>query len=234
APAEIAALPPDLQNQMQQFRIAHRRIARSSDTRTLIAAVVPKNTACEVNASTIYLTGYATEATKLYLCALLNSFVLDVVIRQKVATTLNMFYLYSLPIPRLSAGNPYFDAIVPRAARLVCTRPEFAPLWESVMGTASPPTSPLVPLSVHGEGMTGTSPSLRAERGSGLTGGSGGEVDRERQRLRDEIDALVAHLYGLSRDDYAHILASFPLVFPDTDAGHIRMAAVLAAYDAAG
>lgn len=40
------------------------------------------------------------------------------------------------------------------------------------------------------------------------------EIEALRQRLRDEIDALVAHLYGLSREDFAHILSTFPLVFP--------------------
>ena len=43
---------------------------------------------------------------------------------------------------------------------------------------------------------------------------SGATDPAERQRLRDEIDAIVAHLYGLSRADFAHILGTFPLVFP--------------------
>lgn len=30
--------------------------------------------------------------------------------------------------------------------------------------------------------------------------------------------AYVAHLYGLSRSDFDHILGTFPLVFPDTEA----------------
>jgi hypothetical protein len=34
----------------------------------------------------------------------------------------------------------------------------------------------------------------------------------ERARLRAEIDGLVAHLYGLTEEEFAHILASFPLV----------------------
>ena len=53
----------------------------------------------------------------------------------------------------------------------------------------------------------------------------------ERQRLRDEIDALVAHLYGLTRDEFDHILGTFPLVFPDSDEGRARRAALLAVYD---
>jgi hypothetical protein len=40
----------------------------------------------------------------------------------------------------------------------------------------------------------------------------------------------VAHLYGLSRDEFAHILAAFPLVFPDNAAGQQKKAALLAVY----
>ena len=39
------------------------------------------------------------------------------------------------------------------------------------------------------------------------------------------------HLYGLSRDDFAHILGTFPLVFPDDDAGEAKKEALLAVYD---
>ncbi len=53
----------------------------------------------------------------------------------------------------------------------------------------------------------------------------------ERQRLRDEIDAIVAHLYGLSRGDFDHILGTFPLFFPDTDAGKAKRSTLLAVYD---
>ena len=70
-----------------------------------------------------------------------------------------------LLLPRLTPGNPYFDAIVPRAARLTCTRPEFAGLWEEVMGEPW-------------------------DEAKGVIDPAG------RQALRDELDALVAHLYG--------------------------------------
>jgi hypothetical protein len=53
----------------------------------------------------------------------------------------------------------------------------------------------------------------------------------KRQHLRGEIDALVAHLYGLSRDEFAHILGAFPLVFPDNAAGKQKKAALLAVYE---
>ncbi len=196
----IAAQPEDKQAQLNTYRVVHRRIASATNERTLISAIVPPHTACEVNATVILIQDDVDERIKFYVCALLNSFVLDYVIRYKIATTLNMFYLYQLPVPRLTPGNPYFDAIVSRAARLTCTTADFAELWQTVMG----------------EPWNATKAAT---------------VPAERQHLRDELDALVAHLYRLTRDDFAHILGTFPLVFPNDDAGERKKAALLAVYD---
>ena len=35
-----------------------------------------------------------------------------------------------------------------------------------------------------------------------------------RAKLRAELDGLIAHLYGLTESEFAHILTTFPLV-PD-------------------
>jgi len=37
-------------------------------------------------------------------------------------------------------------------------------------------------------------------------------IDAERARLRAELDGLIAHLYGLTEAEFAHILGTFPLV----------------------
>jgi hypothetical protein len=68
----------------------------------------------------------------IFLCALLNSFVLDYVLRARMTTNLNLFYLYQLPIPRLSAKDQAFAPIVERAAKLICTTPEFDELAKEV------------------------------------------------------------------------------------------------------
>jgi hypothetical protein len=34
----------------------------------------------------------------------------------------------------------------------------------------------------------------------------------ERARLRAELDGLIAHLYGLTEAEFAHVLSTFPLV----------------------
>ena len=184
-------------NDYQRARLVFRDIARSTDERSYIAAVVPPN----VFVGNTGIVETKTQGTEMvFLLAMLNSFSNDHLIRYKIGTHVNIFYAKQLPLPRLTAGNPYFDAIVPRAARLTCTRPEFADLWAEVMSTAW-------------------------DESCGVT-----DAD-DRQQLRDEIDALVAHLYGLSREDFAHILGTFPLVFPDNEAGAAKMAALLAEYD---
>ena len=184
-----------------QYRLAFRDIASSTNERTLISAILPRKVFCNNKTPLIEPTDTDhREQIILFLSGLLNSLALDFIIRQKVSTTLNFFYMESLPMPRLTAGDPYFDAIVPRAARLTCSRPEFADLWREVMGE-------------------------EWDTSKGATSES------ERQQLRNEIDAIVAHLYGLSRDEFDHILGTFPLVFPDDEKGRVRRDALLAVYD---
>lgn len=196
---QVGNLKEDRKEQISHYRVGYRRIARTTDSRTLIAAVIPQNTICDTVAI-IENSEFFNSFLPLYLCGVFNSLVLDYVLRQKIATTVNMFYMYQLPMPRLTVGNSYFDAIVPRAARLTCTTPAFADLWQAVMG---------MPWQ---ESLAATDPG-------------------ERQRLRDELDAIVAHLYGLTRDEFAHILGTFPLVFPNDASGEQKKAALLVVYD---
>ncbi|MCK6580968.1 MAG: SAM-dependent methyltransferase [Anaerolineae bacterium] len=190
------------------YRFVYRRISNSSNERTLISSVIPKM--CFTSASVPHsLPGNAEYGHLLYLISCLNSYVLDYCIRQKVSTTINTVYLYQLPLPRLTPGNPYFAALLDRSLKLSCTSQHFADLWYEVTGMVWPNDIYICPPPRTGDL----------------------EIHTIRQRLRDESDALVAHLYGLSRDDFAHILGTFPLVFPNTSEGEAKKAALLAVYD---
>jgi hypothetical protein len=182
----------------QDYRLAHRRITGAVNERSMIACVLPPNVFCTDLAQTVRVL-HPYEVT-LYIVSAFNSFAIDYILRQKITNHIDMHFVYSLPLPRLTAGNPYFDAIVPRATRLTCTTPEFAALWQEVMGEPWDPSK-------------------------------GATDPVKRQCLRDELDALVAHLYRLTRDDFQHILGTFPLVFPDNEAGHTRKEALLTTYD---
>ncbi len=47
-------------------------------------------------------------------------------------------------------------------------------------------------------------------KGEGVQYGATDPV--ERARLRAELDGLIAHIYGLTEAEFAHILGAFPLV----------------------
>jgi hypothetical protein len=74
--------------------------------------------------------------------------------------------------------------------------------------------SKLQSISARSARLVCTSPSFdELARECGLKSHQDGATDpTERARLRAEIDGLVAHLYGLSEAEFAHVLASFPLV----------------------
>lgn len=188
---EVQVDPGDIQLDCDSYRIAFRDIARTTDARTMIAAVLPPGRFCPhtvslegVYADTIDGMGYRSvarlgERQRLYLLALFNSLVFDWVIRQTVTTHVSFFIVYGVRAPRPDRGDAKFRAIAQRAARLTCISSEFDSLAEAVE------------LDDHRDGATDPA---------------------ERARLRAEIDGLVAHLYGLSDEEFLHILATFPLV----------------------
>jgi hypothetical protein len=161
----------------QGYRLGVRSIGRSTDIRTLIVGTIPKNAYC--GNSILVLKRLSTniyDAEIIVVQAILNSFIVDFYIRQMVSANLNMFYIYQLPVPRLTKKDSIFNQIVTRAAKLICTTPEFDDLAKEV-GLESGVTNP-----------------------------------DERAEIWAELDAMVAHLYGLTYEEFQHILGTFPIV----------------------
>ena len=168
-----------------RYRIAIRRIASSTNERTLICSVLPPNSVV-VHSLFVNVDKILDPQTSVYLCAALNSFVADYFIRQQVTSNVSQFAIHLLPVPSPVASDAAFRAVVSRAARLTCTTPEFDNLAKAV--------------------------GLKALIGSARTVTYGTTDPTERAKLRAELDGLVAHLYGLSEDEFTHILETFPLV----------------------
>jgi hypothetical protein len=182
--AALGRLPDNGQLiEYQSVRLGFRDIASNTNERTLISAVLPSafcgNKVPYVRTRDDGGRQLMAATDVLFLCAIWNSFACDWFIRLKVNTTLNFFFMYDLPIPRLAASDPRFAPIVHRAALLTCTTPAFDDLARTV--------------GLHDHRDGATDPDDRA-------------------RLRAEIDGLVAHLYGLTEEEFAHVLATFPLV----------------------
>ncbi|HMF57576.1 MAG TPA: RNA-binding domain-containing protein, partial [Pyrinomonadaceae bacterium] len=161
----------------QNYRLGFRDITSSTNERTMIAGALPPSVFA---GNTIVLSKrFDNLGELLFVTAILNSFICDSIIRQKVTSHCNMFYVYQLPIPRLTEEDPEFAPIVERAAKLICTTPEFDDLAREVG------------LKDHTEGATDL---------------------EERARLRAELDGMIAHLYGLTEEEFAYVLSTFPLV----------------------
>ncbi|PSB46520.1 ATP-binding protein [Cyanosarcina cf. burmensis CCALA 770] len=164
----------------QRCRLGYRDVARNTDNRTMIASIIPPNVFV---GNTIFLSQPLVRQSELiFAVSVLNSFACDFITRQKVTAHCNIFYVYQLPVPRLTEGDRYFNDIVQRAAKLICTTPEFDELAQEVG------------LGSHQQGITD---------------------ETERAKLRAELDGMVAHLYGLTEDEFTYILTTFPLV-PET------------------
>ncbi len=168
-------------------KIAIRLIAQSTDERTLISSILPKNVVSNHNVAIVISKNINENSVlaKLYLVAVLNSFILNWLIRIEGATYIKFSSIYSLPLPKLDAETFYIKVITQHAAKLVCTSPEFDDLAKAV-------------------GLSPSTSSGRTEYGA--------TDPAERARLRAELDGLVAHLYGLTESEFVHILATFPLV----------------------
>ncbi|MEG5079763.1 hypothetical protein QUB53_03750 [Microcoleus sp. AT8-B4] len=114
----------------QCYRLAFRDVASSTNERTMISTILLPN--CFAGNTLVVSQSLTRQEDLLLIFSVLNSFACDSLIRQKVTAHCNMFYIYQTPVPRLTSGDKYFWDIVQRAAKLICTAPEFDELAQEV------------------------------------------------------------------------------------------------------
>ncbi len=165
-------LKPEKQYQ-KGYWVGYRLIARSTDHRTMIATIVPSGYVCGHSMAAIMLPDLKKMA---YLVGMLDSFVVDYLIRQKMSANINFNFFLELPVPSPEQAGAYYDQIAKKAAQLVATGEEFEQLKKE----------------------TGVSHSLTNEN--------------DRMLARAQLDVAVAKLYGITKEELAHILEKFPIV----------------------
>jgi len=108
----------------KEYRLGFRSVAASTNRRTMIATIIPRNVCC---GNSLIVTKIfdpenderlINESDLLYLCGIFNSFVFDYLLRLKVTTNLNMFFIYDMPVPRLSKYDNIYQEIVRNVASL--------------------------------------------------------------------------------------------------------------------
>jgi hypothetical protein len=185
--------------------IGLRKITRAVDLRTGTFTVLPW-TACSYSMNTITaLQGAASVAAFL---GNLNSLISDYTLRQKLGgINLAHFIVKQLPILPPNRYPPELLAfIVPRVVELTYTAWDLQPFARDVLDEVGQETWArwFEDAPIH------TSPP--PEWAAGAEPPPFVWHEERRARLRAELDALYAHLYGLSRDELAYILDTFPIV----------------------
>lgn len=155
-------------------RIAFRDVARATDTRTMIAALVPPEIVITHQAPYL-LWPKGTPRDQAFLLGVLSSRILDWYARRVVEAHLTFHLFNNFPIPDADVDDdPVARRVVEVAGRLAAVDERYAE-WAAEVG---------VPV---------------------------GSVTDEaaKQDLICELDACVAHLYGLDEDDLAVVYETF-------------------------
>ena len=106
----------------KNYRLVIRAISGNTNERTLVSAIIPKNSFITNTLNEIRI---KNNQYKLLTLSFINSFVVDYFLRLRVSASVNPKYLMSLRIPRLTEKDKYFKELVTRSAKLTCIGKEF-------------------------------------------------------------------------------------------------------------
>ena len=220
----------------ERYRLGFREIAADTNERTFIASIIPPPSPhCytirtfetyhpKLKGRNIKIRDTYPAEVLLFWAGICNSFVFDFVARIKTTNHLSTTYM-DLPLPGFDDSKLDWN-IAYNSGRLICTDSRFADLWNVVFKNYHNLHDLLLPNSTQEKYGPAHEQEIRRrlqDEGRNLTSEWGphcGVHDRlpdrrdtgDRAQLRAEIDAYVAHLYGLSRDDFAYILDTFPVL----------------------
>jgi hypothetical protein len=191
------------ETQQREWVLGFRDIARSTDVRTMIAAVVPS--AAAGNKLPLLVPQTSTAESYRYFAPLLlsnlNSMAFDFVTRQKVqSTSMNWFILEQLPViapERFESsigGVKIADFVCEQVLRLSYTAHDLAPFARD-LGHVDAAGQALAPFAWD---------------------------DEDRRARLAALDGLFMHLYGLNDDDAGWVLDSFPIVRQQDEAAFGR------------
>jgi len=100
-----------------EWRLAYRDVSSPTNTRSLIAAVLPPG--CITTHTLFCLRTPLRLPVQLYLCGMLNSLVADWFVRRYLASHVTTRLIASLPVPRVAAADVRRRRVVRLAARLL-------------------------------------------------------------------------------------------------------------------
>ncbi len=109
----------------EEFRLVWRTITNATNERGLISTILPPNVFLGNSLNYLepiifkenqYVRSISYRET-FFLCGFFNSFSVDFIIRHKISSNLNIFYLKELPIPRIDENNKLHKQIVKNTSK---------------------------------------------------------------------------------------------------------------------
>ena len=164
---------------LSRARIAFRDVTRSTDSRTMLCCLVPPGNVL-VHPAPYLVRRVGSEVDEAFLLGVFSSIIFDWFARRIVELHMTFELLDRMPVPQPVSDDPLRSRLVQLAGRLAATDRRFDD-WANAVGV--PVGSIDTPAKWD---------HLKVW------------IDEEA-----EIDALVAHLYGLSRSQVEHIFETF-------------------------
>jgi hypothetical protein len=121
-------------------RIAFRDITNRTNTRTIIAALLPPEVVCVHNAPVLVFPK-GSQSDVAYVLGILSSRICDWYSRRWVEVHLTFSIFNCLPCPRVPATHPLYKVLVSAAGRLACPDKRFAK-WAKTVGEECGPLKP--------------------------------------------------------------------------------------------
>jgi hypothetical protein len=172
---------PDILKSSLYYRLAYRAIASSTNERTITFSLLPPGAVFGHSAPVERNPWDIAKTYTLILMAATNSFTFDWTARVKTGANICQYILFSCPLPEMENLSVFLRN---QALRLICNHKGYALLWKEQFNEVwNEPKPPF------------TWPVLAS--------------DDERWVVRATIDAMIAQAYGLSREQYAHVLSTF-------------------------
>jgi hypothetical protein len=195
--------------------IAFRDITNVTNERTSIFTLLPW--AAVGHTAPLVFTDGVKSIQRCALVANLNALAFDFVVRQKMGGThMTYFILRQLPVLPPDRYTPaLLRFIVPRVLELTYTAWDLQPfandVWAEALGN-KPLMRALLDQWEANREHTQAYPRVSPFIEPGWPRPPFTWDAARRSQLRAELDALYAHLYGLSREELAYILETFPIV----------------------
>lgn len=111
-------LSPEVQERIRRIRVGYCDIAGQTNERSMMAAVIPKDTVCGNKVPTILFSGKNAEDYLYFWLGVANSIVFDWLLRRVLTTTVNYFVLWSIPFPNIRIDDSVAIQIIKYARAL--------------------------------------------------------------------------------------------------------------------